>query len=121
MIRRPPRSTLFPYTTLFRSGSAVDLFQEFVVHQHAAVLGGQEIGPATRRQADLKTPAPHLAGYRANRVVLADLALLQLGNPNGFHAFGFQYPNVFVADDMPFCQQLLPPGPENGATKDPSS
>src|SRR5258708_8355045 len=24
MIRRPPRSTLFPYTTLFRSGSAVD-------------------------------------------------------------------------------------------------
>src|SRR3712207_9201667 len=24
MIRRPPRSTLFPYTTLFRSGSAID-------------------------------------------------------------------------------------------------
>src|SRR2546430_4898922 len=24
MIRRPPRSTLFPYTTLFRSGRAVD-------------------------------------------------------------------------------------------------
>src|SRR3712207_7647074 len=25
MIRRPPRSTLFPYTTLFRSGDALDL------------------------------------------------------------------------------------------------
>src|SRR2546430_11549354 len=25
MIRRPPRSTLFPYTTLFRSISAVDI------------------------------------------------------------------------------------------------
>src|SRR3712207_7802531 len=25
MIRRPPRSTLFPYTTLFRSRAAVDL------------------------------------------------------------------------------------------------
>src|SRR3989442_4911216 len=24
MIRRPPRSTLFPYTTLFRSGEAAD-------------------------------------------------------------------------------------------------
>src|SRR3712207_7135811 len=24
MIRRPPRSTLFPYTTLFRSGEAVE-------------------------------------------------------------------------------------------------
>src|SRR2546425_6274486 len=26
MIRRPPRSTLFPYTTLFRSHAPVDLF-----------------------------------------------------------------------------------------------
>src|SRR5438270_12594592 len=26
MIRRPPRSTLFPYTTLFRSDEAVELF-----------------------------------------------------------------------------------------------
>src|SRR5438552_19164297 len=26
MIRRPPRSTLFPYTTLFRSGGTVDAF-----------------------------------------------------------------------------------------------
>src|SRR3712207_9172256 len=25
MIRRPPRSTLFPYTTLFRSGEVIDL------------------------------------------------------------------------------------------------
>src|SRR3712207_7010086 len=25
MIRRPPRSTLFPYTTLFRSGGAMNL------------------------------------------------------------------------------------------------
>src|SRR5256885_7757323 len=28
MIRRPPRSTLFPYTTLFRSDAVVDLQQE---------------------------------------------------------------------------------------------
>src|SRR3712207_8603554 len=26
MIRRPPRSTLFPYTTLFRSGEALDVW-----------------------------------------------------------------------------------------------
>src|SRR3712207_2790398 len=30
MIRRPPRSTLFPYTTLFRSGHAIYLSQEEV-------------------------------------------------------------------------------------------
>src|SRR3712207_9444485 len=36
MIRRPPRSTLFPYTTLFRSDAAVE--QEAVVahQQHGA-------------------------------------------------------------------------------------
>src|SRR5260221_3566612 len=28
MIRRPPRSTLFPYTTLFRSGAAACLFPQ---------------------------------------------------------------------------------------------
>src|SRR3712207_8913748 len=27
MIRRPPRSTLFPYTTLFRSPSAADVYR----------------------------------------------------------------------------------------------
>src|ERR1043166_9817638 len=34
MIRRPPRSTLFPYTTLFRSGTAAsDAFiKDFVGH-----------------------------------------------------------------------------------------
>src|SRR2546426_3878308 len=30
MIRRPPRSTLFPYTTLFRSGTEADVVE--VVH-----------------------------------------------------------------------------------------
>src|SRR3989475_3828304 len=28
MIRRPPRSTLFPYTTLFRSFARIDNFEE---------------------------------------------------------------------------------------------
>src|SRR5256885_7255169 len=32
MIRRPPRSTLFPYTTLFRS-----VYQDFQTHRRAAV------------------------------------------------------------------------------------
>src|SRR5260221_867476 len=36
MIRRPPRSTLFPYTTLFRSHGRVHRHQE-VLNQHLAV------------------------------------------------------------------------------------
>src|SRR3712207_7471083 len=37
MIRRPPRSTLFPYTTLFRS-LAIGDFQQFVLQSGGAVL-----------------------------------------------------------------------------------
>src|SRR2546428_1821151 len=35
MIRRPPRSTLFPYTTLFRSGREVQVVRD---HQHPKAL-----------------------------------------------------------------------------------
>src|SRR2546426_2528633 len=42
MIRRPPRSTLFPYTTLFRSHGRDDLLaqdrQEYLVHQPVGFL-----------------------------------------------------------------------------------
>src|SRR5258707_3980132 len=34
MIRRPPRSTLFPYTTLFRSGHGVGLAASGDAEQH---------------------------------------------------------------------------------------
>src|SRR5437868_14527139 len=46
MIRRPPRSTLFPYTTLFRSGdeNIVEAEQLFVGHVEAAELGRALIG-----------------------------------------------------------------------------
>src|SRR3712207_7593363 len=40
MIRRPPRSTLFPYTTLFRS-------RGFVMHRRARLLE-EDLGAITR-------------------------------------------------------------------------
>src|SRR2546421_6508031 len=40
MIRRPPRSTLFPYTTLFRSGHVARLHDE-VVHEPVAIDGAK--------------------------------------------------------------------------------
>src|SRR5258708_35265505 len=39
MIRRPPRSTLFPYTTLFRSSEVVAIEQV----QHAHLAGHREL------------------------------------------------------------------------------
>src|SRR5687767_15775755 len=47
MIRRPPRSTLFPYTTLFRSG---------VAHQEQSA-GDEHDGEADLRPASARTDA----------------------------------------------------------------
>src|SRR2546430_3388500 len=67
MIRRPPRSTLFPYTTLFRSqrpqhlhAKSADLLLEVrrVVHPHRVVMGDRaEPGdrPARGRLRDRKS------------------------------------------------------------------
>src|SRR5258707_6924922 len=52
MIRRPPRSTLFPYTTLFRSHHAGELLMilPFVVHENAGdVLRVIEIAHCAER------------------------------------------------------------------------
>src|SRR2546430_12068187 len=52
MIRRPPRSTLFPYTTLFRSS---DLLPQRVVD--LLIVLGQDLG-----EEILELPSPLLAG-----------------------------------------------------------
>src|SRR3712207_8704821 len=41
MIRRPPRSTLFPYTTLFRSGEVDDLLLVDLERPEPGALDGQ--------------------------------------------------------------------------------
>src|SRR2546421_12027634 len=50
MIRRPPRSTLFPYTTLFRSPPAAELYGVFLGDYNIIRLGGaphepRDVGP----------------------------------------------------------------------------
>src|SRR3712207_6936442 len=47
MIRRPPRSTLFPYTTLFRS-----------LGQHLRLVLGRQLGARHARLADLHGRLP---------------------------------------------------------------
>src|SRR2546422_9946405 len=50
MIRRPPRSTLFPYTTLFRSRQLVGDPD----HQHVVSLGHQRPAHVVLRLLDLR-------------------------------------------------------------------
>src|SRR3712207_8000342 len=69
MIRRPPRSTLFPYTTLFRSAVVPPLVREFapdvLVTQHGC-------------DSHVEDPLAHLMltvdGQRASYEALHDLA-----------------------------------------------
>src|SRR2546422_8457601 len=63
MIRRPPRSTLFPYTTLFRSGAAVTQLQVSVPqisrHMVEPVLRGDDV--RGRRSEEQRLNSSH--GY----------------------------------------------------------
>src|SRR3989442_3247058 len=62
MIRRPPRSTLFPYTTLFRSGFRVPLTRWLT----RAYLGAATLGyPGTIVVFTALILAPPLAAARA--------------------------------------------------------
>src|SRR5258708_17690050 len=80
MIRRPPRSTLFPYTTLFRSAEGGDLRPANVAapaehprwkrhlvllrtHHHVAALAGGGHQPGQGRGVDARTPV--VSGPRA--------------------------------------------------------
>src|SRR5690349_24211848 len=63
MIRRPPRSTLFPYTTLFRS--------------RAHLLGGRAHADAALAELRVRAGVAELAARRIP-VALAGIALLAL-------------------------------------------
>src|SRR5689334_23898378 len=58
MIRRPPRSTLFPYTTLFRSGTAAAIAYRMA-----------PLGVAEDTEGSIRVPAAlcGIAGFRPDR------------------------------------------------------
>src|SRR3712207_9566503 len=58
MIRRPPRSTLFPYTTLFRSGPAAARRDGVDPVVRVVVRGPQQLGHAGVGDDELLPPAP---------------------------------------------------------------
>src|SRR5258708_5399849 len=81
MIRRPPRSTLFPYTTLFRSVLAIELFAEWAQAQPVDVWGIAYMWQVLTRCMILFDQGPCLVisqaqpGIPSNVAILAQLAL----------------------------------------------
>src|SRR3712207_7567420 len=72
MIRRPPRSTLFPYTTLFRSFERIVRFDQLEMGLAALEQGGEE---APEMAVDLleggEQPHPALAVEAPDRAAQA--------------------------------------------------
>src|SRR3712207_6916618 len=97
MIRRPPRSTLFPYTTLFRSGlrRPVALERRLAEHARDALReGGRE-----RRRA--RHPQPHGPEVGVAQAAPAQEALVHRGNRSEEHTSELQSRQYLV------CRLLL--------------
>src|SRR5260370_15727486 len=88
MIRRPPRSTLFPYTTLFRSchghRAAADRERRCRRGRHwrGSHSGGHDWSPLAERVGLIGIEGPYL-GYGALSVALPGGAPLPVGEPDG--------------------------------------
>src|SRR2546430_8127030 len=75
MIRRPPRSTLFPYTTLFRSGV---LARRLIVpaHQrHAGRRQPERAGAQARRQVGAPRSEEHTSELQSQSNLVCRLLL----------------------------------------------
>src|SRR3712207_9262620 len=70
MIRRPPRSTLFPYTTLFRSDEVAELGLLLLAH---GLLEGDRLLRHAQDVADLARGALELAGDLLGARLAAEL------------------------------------------------
>src|SRR5690348_17882639 len=68
MIRRPPRSTLFPYTTLFRSpASTGDIVRNSSSTSPAATSSPNVVGPASARICAWPSARNHASAARRSR------------------------------------------------------
>src|SRR2546430_17584047 len=81
MIRRPPRSTLFPYTTLFRSHGG-----EEVLERHAALSRRQ----AVQHLARLDLAARHVAELHVDDLVAAHVVERARGAAAALHVIGVE-------------------------------
>src|SRR5688572_30993091 len=68
MIRRPPRSTLFPYTTLFRSHRASE--RELAFHRHLLRLLDHELTQALGHEVEVAREQPDLVAPRLGHALV---------------------------------------------------
>src|SRR2546425_8489712 len=70
MIRRPPRSTLFPYTTLFRSDRSERLRDDHGLHRLRTPVAGRRSPHRRRRRSEEHTSELQSLAYLVCRLLL---------------------------------------------------
>src|SRR3712207_8496180 len=83
MIRRPPRSTLFPYTTLFRSDRGRGGGDVLVRHHHALREAGRARGVDQHGEVELDARGARWLAVPGQRILQADRKSTRL---NSSHA-----------------------------------
>src|SRR3712207_7586590 len=87
MIRRPPRSTLFPYTTLFRSPAlrARDRLPVAKLrHAHEAARHARDLGLRARRRREARSRSEEHTSELQSRQYLVCRLLLEKKTKNDF-------------------------------------
>src|SRR2546422_791407 len=98
MIRRPPRSTLFPYTTLFRSLRITTSDRTFLVYQEDET-----------RKIDLRKQADGIVAHLVHSLDAAHMMLtLNRLQTEGIHHFAIVHDSFGVhASDIDFLNRAL--------------
>src|SRR2546425_5714247 len=92
MIRRPPRSTLFPYTTLFRSNlHPRDLGQQVQGGQRRRGEHGRSAGGSQERQDQRLRSEEHTSELQSLAYLVCRLLLEKKKNHAAEHSFIWTY------------------------------
>src|SRR5258708_17244144 len=96
MIRRPPRSTLFPYTTLFRS--------QVIAIVAAGTLGGcvtsQDIDGLRSQLSDVQRDRKSTRLNSSHQIISYAVFCLKKKNDNVFLQFNLSQANDVLADSV---------------------
>src|SRR3712207_8057827 len=98
MIRRPPRSTLFPYTTLFRSVLLVEPDDPLVHGPSAPVRSGTRFGAALAgKRRNLDRSEEHTSELQSRQYLVCRLLL----EKKKLITTAFLYPEYFLQPPPP--------------------
>src|SRR3712207_494371 len=111
MIRRPPRSTLFPYTTLFRSRRPDPVLQQIESFSDGTLSANDCFRPVSRYFDRIARPEQIIPALQRAMAVLTDPAEcgpVTLGLCQDTQAEAYDYPETFFAERVWAPRRIRP-------------